>query len=123
MADAQPRVLVIDDDAPTVELLAELLSDEGYAVATARDVDSALASTERSGADVIILDLILADQDGAAFVERYRARGGDAPIVLLSASREAPRRAVEFHAPLVPKPFDVGHLLEIVRGAIKRARS
>jgi DNA-binding response OmpR family regulator len=115
-------VLVIDDDPPTVELLAELLKDEGYAVATARDVAGALATNAEQPADVIILDLILPDQEGAVFVERYRAEGGGAPIVVLSAARDAPRQAASFGSPLVSKPFDVRDLLETVRHAVERSR-
>lgn len=122
MADLPPRVLVVDDDAPTVELLAELLTDEGYAVSTARDVSGALTANAKAPADVIILDLLLPDQDGSVFVERYRASGGGAPIVVLSASRDAPRQAASFGSPLVSKPFDVRDLLETVRRAVERSR-
>ena len=122
MPDPQPRVLVIDDDVPTVELLAELLADEGYAVATARDVKGGLAANASHPADVIILDLLLADQDGTVFVERYRAAGGGAPIVVLSAARDAPRQAAAIGSALVPKPFDVRDLLETVRSAVERSR-
>ena len=120
MRDSQPRVLVVDDDAATVELLGELLSDEGYAVSSARDVDAALAANAKARADVIILDLVLPDQHGATFVERYRAEGGDAPIVVLSAARDAARHAASFRAPLITKPFDVRDLLDTIRRAIER---
>jgi DNA-binding response OmpR family regulator len=115
-------VLVVDDDAPTVELLTELLADEGYAVSTARDVSGALASNDTAPADVIILDLVLPDQDGSVFVERYRAQGGGAPIVVLSAARDAPRQAAAFGSALVSKPFNVRDLLETVRHAMERSR-
>ncbi|TMD62023.1 MAG: response regulator [Chloroflexi bacterium] len=122
MPDPQPRVLVIDDDVPTVELLAELLADEGYAVTTAHDVNGGLAANESDPADVIILDLLLADQNGTVFVEQYRASGGGAPIVVLSAARDAPRQAAAIGSALVPKPFDVRDLLETVRRAVERSR-
>jgi DNA-binding response OmpR family regulator len=120
--DPQPCVLVVDDDAPTVELLAELFADEGYAVRTAKDVGSALASEARERADVIVLDLLLPDQDGTVFVERYRAGGGGAPIVVLSAARDAARRAAAIGSPLISKPFEVRDLLETVRQAVERSR-
>jgi DNA-binding response OmpR family regulator len=126
VADPRPqrakRVLVIDDDAPTVDLLAELLSDEGYLVSTARDVGGGLAENAKAPADVIILDLVLPDLEGGAFVERYRAEGGAAPIVVISAARDAVDKAAAIGSPLVTKPFDVRDLLEAVRRAVERSR-
>lgn len=122
MPEARPRVLVVDDDPPTVELLSELLADEGYAVSTARDVRDALAAEARDPADVIILDLMLPDLSGTVFADRYRATGGSAPIVVLSAATDAPRQAAAMGSALVPKPFDVHDLLDAVRRAVERSR-
>jgi CheY-like chemotaxis protein len=70
------RVLVVDDDAPVRELIAEALEHEGYAVATAADGLEALEWLDRARADAIVLDYAMPRCDGPAFAAAYRERPG-----------------------------------------------
>jgi CheY-like chemotaxis protein len=110
---------VIDDDERVVSFVAEALKDEGYEVWAAGNGAAALdllwQSWERQP-DVILLDLRMPSVDGRQFVEAYRVLPvRQAPIVVMTAARRAEDRAAEVHAAAVlPKPFELGDLLEQV---------
>jgi CheY-like chemotaxis protein len=82
------RVLVVDDDADTREMLVVTLESSGAVVATAETVAEALAMCEAAPPDVIISDIGLPGEDGFSLVRRLRAfppeRGGNVPAIALS---------------------------------------
>jgi signal transduction histidine kinase/CheY-like chemotaxis protein len=80
-------ILVVDDDAPTREFLAELLSKHGYAVTTAADAAEALARVAASLPELIILDLIMPQVGGFRLLAEWRAdlRTADLPIFVLTS--------------------------------------
>jgi signal transduction histidine kinase len=67
------RVLVVDDDADTRELLAEALSASGAAVLPTASADEALELLRRRGADVLVSDIGMPEVDGYALMRRVRA--------------------------------------------------
>jgi CheY-like chemotaxis protein len=82
-------VLVVDDHAEFRVLARELLAKAGYdVVGEAADGSAALAATERLRPGVVLLDVQLPDLDGFAVAERL-AQLDDAPIVLMTSSRDA----------------------------------
>ncbi len=109
-------VLVIDDDPATLEMVREVLQDEGYDVATAV-AGEALYSVEHVRPDVILLDLVMLGMNGMAVCQALRARpeSADTPIIVMSAARRlkeiAPTMAVN---DWLPKPFDLHQLVAIV---------
>jgi two-component system, chemotaxis family, chemotaxis protein CheY len=111
-----PRVLVVDDDAGIRDLLDLALTNAGYAVALAEDGAAALAMVEAVAPDVILLDMRMPVLDGWAFAEAYRRRSGRrAPIVVMSAVRDAPDHAAQIAAAAsLAKPFDLADLLACV---------
>ena len=111
-----PRVLVVDDDAGIRDLLDLALTNAGYAVALAEDGAAALAMVEAVAPDVILLDMRMPVLDGWAFAEAYRRRPGRrAPIVVMTAARDAPGSAAEIAATgYLAKPFDLAELLACV---------
>ncbi|MBA2449972.1 MAG: response regulator [Chloroflexi bacterium] len=111
-----PRILVVDDDEGIGEFVGLALSDEGYEVATALHGAVALEVIGRQAPDVILLDMRMPIMDGWEFARRYRERPGPhAPIVVMTAARDAATRASEIEADgVLAKPFDLDALLEIV---------
>ena len=79
-------VLVIDDDAIVRLLASESLSDAGYEVVEAADAESGCAHFERSGADLVLLDVILPGMNGfeACAALRAHASGANVPIIVMT---------------------------------------
>jgi DNA-binding response OmpR family regulator len=80
-------ILVVEDDTPTREFIAELLSKEGYAVGTAADGAAARAQVKASIPELVILDLILPDVNGFHLLAEWRAdsRTSDLPVFVLTS--------------------------------------
>ncbi|MGZ5178928.1 MAG: hybrid sensor histidine kinase/response regulator [Ramlibacter sp.] len=87
-------ILVVDDNTDTVEMLAMLLREEGYAVSTAYDGRSALVVCDRVKPAVVLLDLGLPDMTGLEVArEMRRRRGADVALVAVSGWGQAGDRA------------------------------
>lgn len=119
--EAQPRALVVDDEASLNDLLVELLGDDGYQTLSARDGEEALRLITRCAPDVVVLDMMMPGMGG---VEVARALKSDPctahiPLLALSSTLEA-ITAADRHlfAARLAKPFDVDTLLLTLRRAI-----
>ena len=112
----QVCVLVVDDDESTLDFVAETLSDDGYQVLTALHGGEALAMIAKQPADLILLDMRTPVVDGWEFVRAYRQMPGPhAPIVVMTAGRNAPGTAAEINAvAYLDKPFALESLLALV---------
>jgi CheY-like chemotaxis protein len=111
------RILVVDDDPDLRELLALLLGEAGFAVATAADGREALREVERAMPRLILLDMRMPVMDGAAFARAFAERfGGLATIVVVTAAENARRRAEEVGADgWIGKPFAIDEVLSVAR--------
>jgi CheY-like chemotaxis protein len=91
------RVLVIDDDDDSRELLAELLAEAGAEVRTASDADTALAELAAFAPHVLVCDVSMPGEDGYALMRRIRAlpqdRGGSVRAATFTAYARAEDRA------------------------------
>ncbi|HET7582184.1 MAG TPA: response regulator [Candidatus Limnocylindria bacterium] len=117
-------ILVVDDDRAILEIVADVLELEGYRVETALDGAQALAAVERSSPKLILLDMRMPLLDGWAFARILRERGVDLPILVMTAARDAAGWAHEIGAQgYLAKPFDIGELLDAVRGHTSPAAS
>jgi len=83
---ATQPILVVEDDGPTCEIIAELLTTEGYSVATVNDGAQARAWVNRSIPELIILDLLLPEVSGFELLADWRAhpRTADLPVFVLT---------------------------------------
>ncbi len=82
-------VLVVDDDEKVLELLVEMLQQEGYDVASARDGGRALELMSSFKPDVIISDVVMPVIDGIALCRRLKddPRTANIPVLLISGIR------------------------------------
>jgi DNA-binding response OmpR family regulator len=108
---AVPRVLVVDDDQPIRDLLAEYLADEGYGVDSAVNIPQALASIAHRTPDLILLDLMLPGHSGWEFLRNRRADPMLARIPVLVISAVPPERLTSARDlgadAALSKPFDL----------------
>jgi two-component system, NtrC family, response regulator AtoC len=116
----QVRILVVDDDEITCNLLEEVLSKEGYLVHKALNGREAIEKGERGPYDVVLTDIRMLDVDGMEVLRAYRQRNPETIIVMMTAfgSIETAIRAIKEGAyDYVSKPFK----LEEIRLTIQRA--
>jgi two-component system OmpR family response regulator len=114
---SQPLILVVDDDPDIRDVLKVLLDDEGYRTVTASDGLEAVEVAHRARPDLIMLDAVMPFMDGPEFCRVYRAEGGTAPVIVMSAS--TPRRiraTVEACGAVasIDKPFRIEAVLATV---------
>ncbi len=110
------RVLIVEDDDGIRDLVDLVLSSAGYEILTAPDGAAALQVVGTVHPDLVLLDMRMPVMDGWEFARRYRAGPEPhAPIVVMTAARDAAQRAAEIDANgYLGKPFDVGELLALV---------
>jgi len=114
------RVLVVEDDQDSREMLTEVLSTAGAAVQAAESAAAGLTLAQAHAFDVVVTDIGLPETDGYAFYEELRLQGTSTPCIALTAfltdtDRERGTRA-GFQAYL-GKPIDTEQLLRAVANA------
>ncbi|WKZ65699.1 MAG: response regulator [Flavobacteriales bacterium] len=109
-----PRVILVEDDALVRKLLEMRLVRAGWEVTALRDGRDLLALTREHPPDLVLVDLGLPGVDGLSLVERLRAQGVTAPILVLTAYELPHLHATVRGAganDLVQKPYDQEELL------------
>jgi CheY-like chemotaxis protein len=109
-------ILVVDDEFDIVDVLADLLTAEGYRVLTASNGREGLARLHESHADLVLLDRMMPVVDGAEMMRLMHEDEAlrSIPVVMMSAA-EGRRLSRELGcADFLKKPFDLGTLLETV---------
>lgn len=122
MADA--KILVVDDDKKTVDLIKLYLEKDGYRVLTAYDGSQALELARQKRPDLIVLDLMLPQVDGLDVCRTLRVRAeSKVPIIMLTArtTEEDKLLGLDLGADdYVTKPFSPRELLARVRAVLRR---
>ncbi len=119
------HVLVVDDDAPSVKMIAFLLRDAGYTVSTADNGATALELVAEENPDLVILDVMMPHMDGHEVCRRIRSKL-QVPIIFLSARGETSDRVrgLELGADdYLPKPFEPAELLARVKAVLRRTEA
>lgn len=117
------RLLLAEDDPDLTEMLAELLTAEGYEVDVARDGQSALHLALNGRHEVAVLDRGLPHLDGLTVLARLRRAGWSTPVLVLSAFGTPGDRVQGLDAgaeDYLAKPFDVEELLARLRALLRR---
>ncbi len=119
---AGKRVLVVDDDTKTVELVKLYLDRDGYRVFTAYDGTEALRLARESHPDLIVLDLMLPGVDGLR-VCRILREESDVPIIMLTAKTTDRDKLIGLDLgadDYITKPFSPRELAARVRAVLRR---
>ncbi|MEM7416224.1 MAG: response regulator transcription factor [Gemmatimonadota bacterium] len=122
---ATPRVLVVEDDHTTADLIALYLRHEGYRVDVAHTGDEARARIRGGRYDLLILDVMLPGVDGLDLCREVREEG-ETPIIFVTArTRERERiEGLDLGADdYVTKPFRPRELVARARAVLRRSSS
>ncbi|MBK7450882.1 MAG: response regulator [Anaerolineales bacterium] len=125
MADAKPKILIVEDDPDVAEMLTAYFRTQDYDVFTVNWGEDGVRSALQVNPDLVILDIRLPDIDGYEVARRLRTdrRTATIPIIFLTEKRDRADRlqGLELGAnDYITKPFDVQELRLRVRNALKR---
>ncbi|NDJ78080.1 MAG: response regulator transcription factor [Chloroflexi bacterium] len=117
------KILVIDDEEMTVQLISILLERRGYEVIKAYRAEDGLRKAYRTHPDLILLDIMMPDMDGWEVCRRLRELS-DVPIVFLTAKDDVRDvvKGLEMGADdYIVKPYDNNELVARVKAHLRRA--
>jgi len=112
---ASHDILIVDDEAPIAQLLADVLQDEGYSIRVARDGASALLEIIKRPPGLVLLDVALPVMLGSDLLIYLRRHGfDDLPIIIMTAGLSPQVYLAQGATEVLPKPFDVNVVVERV---------
>ena len=117
------RILVVEDDTRLADVLLRALTEEGYAVDTANDGETASWMARATDYDALILDVMLPGQSGLQLCASLRADDVQTPVLMLTAQAGIAQRVAGLDAgadDYLPKPFDIDELFARVRALVRR---
>mgnify|MGYP000935062241 FL=1 len=118
------RVLIIEDEETYRETLGFLLQKEGFEVALAADGIAGLATYDRQGADIVLLDLMMPGLSGTEVCRQLRARGS-VPFFFIDAATTEIDKVVGLELgadDYVTKPFSHRELVARIRAVLRRGQ-
>jgi DNA-binding response OmpR family regulator len=115
-----PRILIVDDDKGTTDLIEKIMESEGYEAISVNESNKAMQAATDLEPDLIVLDLMMPEPTGFQLCRMLRANHSFAitPIVIVTALDDSDSRLVAFGAgadDYVTKPIRIDELTEIVR--------
>src|SRR5260370_30865871 len=118
MLPDQPRLMIVDDDPVTCEMLCEVFAAEGFVSLFVQSGEAAVKLLANEPLDVLVSDIRMKTPfDGLALLDHVRQEYPSLPVVLMTAfgSVDTPVRAVKQGAfDYVSKPFDIDALVATV---------
>ena len=119
-------VLVVDDDPDVCDLVRYKLEQSGFDVRSAHDGDQAMREVDAAVPDLVLLDVMMPGISGLEVLERWRAKGVNLPVILLTAKAQENdvERGFELGADdYVIKPFSPRELARRVTAVLSRHQS
>jgi two-component system response regulator GlrR len=124
MSIAAPRILLVDDDAHLLQLIAMRLTASGYTVTAVGSGEAALASFAVQRPDAIVTDLRMRGMDGMALFDAIHRQAPTLPVVILTAHGTIPEAVAATRRGVfsfLTKPFDSKVLTDTVADALRLA--
>ena len=115
-------VLIVEDEESLADPLAFLLRKEGFEATVVSDGPSALAEFERSGADIVLLDLMLPGMSGTDVCKQLRLRSA-VPVIMVTARDSEIDKVVGLELgadDYVTKPYSARELIARIRAVLRR---
>lgn len=119
------NILVVDDNANIRRLYEYTLEKNGYRPYSAGDGKQALEVLESTHIDLVILDLMMPEMDGYAFLKTIRDSGSDMPVLIITAldSRENVVKGFTLGTDdFMSKPVDEAEMLLRIKALLRRAK-
>lgn len=119
-------MLLVEDDVPLAEALAEALIDQRYVVDVVNDGEAAWQQVKALAYDLILLDMMLPKLDGVGLCQRLRSHGYGIPILMLTARDTTTDKVAGLDAgadDYVVKPIDLQELFARIRALLRRGNS
>ena len=123
MNDTRSKILVVDDDLRLRQLLERYLSEQGFVVKAVPDAGAMDRALERELYDLIVLDLMLAGEDGLAICRRLRGTANAISVIMLTAKGDEVDRIVGLEVgadDYLPKPFSPRELVARINAVLRR---
>ena len=117
-----PRILVVDDTPALLDVVRRCLEGEGYVVHTCLESRYAVEMAQQDPPDVIMLDVVMPEVSGWEVLAQLRADAAfeRTPVIVCTAyvtealGRLAELKGPDQHLGLLPKPFEIEELIEVV---------
>ncbi len=128
---AAPRILVVDDTPALIDIVRKCLEEEGYQVRTCLESRHAVELARSDPPDLIMLDVVMPEVSGWEVLARLRQDPAFAktPVIVCTAyvaealGRLAELKGPDQHLGLLPKPFELEELIEVVASVTSAALS
>ena len=120
------QMLIVDDDRELCELVAELLSEEGFRVEVANRGDEGLRRALEGPHSLVVLDVMMPGMNGFELLRRLRAEGSCVPVLMLTARGDDVDRIVGLEIgadDYLPKPFNPRELVARIQAILRRVRT
>ena len=119
-----PKILVVDDTARNVKLLADVLTVKGYAVVTASSGQEALSKIDADPPDLVLLDVVMPEMSGYEVCQAIRGNGATKmlPVVMVTALDPSVERVKGIEAgadDFLSKPINQAELLARVKSLLR----
>jgi CheY-like chemotaxis protein len=130
-ATAAPRILVVDDTPALLDVVRRCLEVEGYRVRTCLESRHAVRMAREEAPDVIMLDVVMPEVSGWEVLAELRKEPAfrRTPVIVCTAyvaeaiTRLAELKGPDQHLGLLPKPFELEELIEVVASVTAAALS
>jgi DNA-binding NtrC family response regulator len=125
MADAQKHLLIVDDEGPLREAIAERLADHGFAVAQADSGEQAVQRLTEFAFDILITDLRLPGIDGRQVLQAALDRYPEIIAIVITGFgtvKDAVEAIKQGAADFITKPFQFDALLHVLNSALEQRR-
>ncbi len=119
----RPIILVVDDDAPILLLMRNLLREFGFAPLTAASGHEAIAEAQRCTPDLVLLDRNMPGMSGDEVVAAMRGHSAltDVPVLMLTGEPMAPAEIARLGITgAILKPFDITALVGTIRATLSQ---
>ena len=116
------KVLIVEDEESMADPLAFLLRREGFSTEIAGNGPDALVAYDRSGADIVLLDVMLPGMSGTEVCKQLRARGS-VPVIMVTARDSEIDKVVGLELgadDYITKPYSTRELVARIRAVLRR---
>ncbi|OKH38074.1 multi-component transcriptional regulator [[Phormidium ambiguum] IAM M-71] len=120
------KILLVEDDETTVDVLAQELKTYHYTVETALDGQIGLELAQAYHYDLVVLDIMLPNLDGISICRQLRSQGSQIPILMLSGREGSSDRVIGLEAgadDYVVKPYELSELIARIQALLRRGNS